>query len=272
MSKPILRVRDNNGKVSEVRAIKGDQGDPGLTPYIHDNGNWWIGGTDTGAKADFTKNGYSRGHYNFENMAALEAHLYTLIENMAARSRAHFTWVGSTSATSDGIPFNTSNWFVTVDKLHENMYASVEMHTFYQGMSARNILENGVWIGWEWITPPMIAGVEYRTTERYNGKAVYALLVNCGNMPNATMKSIALPSIPKHAKIASQDVTYYSVGIGDSGEEMIMRYDSPLVHSCSVTMHHWLNSLDHDYQMLFFSTDRDYSYITAHATIKYTKE
>lgn len=29
MSKPILRVRDNNGNISEVRAIKGDKGDPG---------------------------------------------------------------------------------------------------------------------------------------------------------------------------------------------------------------------------------------------------
>ena len=28
---------------------KGDQGSPGLTPYIGNNGNWWIGGTDTGS-------------------------------------------------------------------------------------------------------------------------------------------------------------------------------------------------------------------------------
>lgn len=30
---------------------KGDTGDDGLTPYIGDNGNWWIGTTDTGVKA-----------------------------------------------------------------------------------------------------------------------------------------------------------------------------------------------------------------------------
>ena len=30
---------------------KGDKGDDGLTPYIGDNGNWWIGEEDTGTKA-----------------------------------------------------------------------------------------------------------------------------------------------------------------------------------------------------------------------------
>lgn len=33
---------------------------------------------------------------------------------------------------------------------------------------------------WEWENPPMVAGVEYRTTERWNGKAVYTKLINCG--------------------------------------------------------------------------------------------
>lgn len=30
-----------------------------------------------------------------------------------------------------------------------------------------------VWDEWEWVNPPMELGVEYRTTERYNGKPVY---------------------------------------------------------------------------------------------------
>ena len=36
------------------------------------------------------------------------------------------------------------------------------------------------WGEFEWDNPPMVPGVEYRTTERWNGKAVYAKLVNCG--------------------------------------------------------------------------------------------
>ena len=37
---------------------------------------------------------------------------------------------------------------------------------------------------WEYENPPMKLGVEYRTTERYNGKAVYAKMVDCGVVPS----------------------------------------------------------------------------------------
>lgn len=42
----------------------------------------------------------------------------------------------------------------------------------------------------EWVNPPMQLGVEYRTTERYLGKPVYAMAVDFGAMPNATTKSV----------------------------------------------------------------------------------
>lgn len=48
----------------------------------------------------------------------------------------------------------------------------------------------GEWQPWEWVNPPMILGVEYRTTERYLGKAVYVRLVNFGALGNATTKSV----------------------------------------------------------------------------------
>lgn len=42
----------------------------------------------------------------------------------------------------------------------------------------------------EWINPPMLLGVEYRTTERYLGKPVYVQAVNFGTLPNANTKSV----------------------------------------------------------------------------------
>ena len=49
----------------------------------------------------------------------------------------------------------------------------------------------GGWQPWEWINPPMELGVEYRTTERYFGKPVYAKLVDCGTIPaQGTNKTI----------------------------------------------------------------------------------
>lgn len=40
----------------------------------------------------------------------------------------------------------------------------------------------GVWKPWEWVNPPMNTGVEYRTTERYQGVAVYKKVDANGNI------------------------------------------------------------------------------------------
>lgn len=49
---------------------------------------------------------------------------------------------------------------------------------------------NGTWGEWEWVNPPMEADVLYRTTERYQGKVVYAKLVSFGMLPNNTSKTV----------------------------------------------------------------------------------
>ena len=49
----------------------------------------------------------------------------------------------------------------------------------------------GEWTPWEYINPPMLLGVEYRTTERYMGKPVYTKLVDCGSLMNAESKVVA---------------------------------------------------------------------------------
>lgn len=57
-------------------------------------------------------------------------------------------------------------------------------HAFRNGDNGmRHIVRNGspgAWGEWEWENPPMYLGEEYRTTERYNGKPVYTMLVHCG--------------------------------------------------------------------------------------------
>ena len=47
------------------------------------------------------------------------------------------------------------------------------------------------WSSWEWLNPPMQTGVEYRTTERWNGKPVYAKLIDFGLLPNISRKTIS---------------------------------------------------------------------------------
>lgn len=47
------------------------------------------------------------------------------------------------------------------------------------------------WGEWEYVNPPMISGVEYRTTERHQGKAVYVRYIDLGNLPESGSKSVA---------------------------------------------------------------------------------
>jgi len=54
-----------------------------------------------------------------------------------------------------------------------------------------------VWGQWEYVNPPMLEGVEYRTTERFNGRPVYAQLFNCGTLPNASYKEYIVTEATK---------------------------------------------------------------------------
>ena len=50
---------------------------------------------------------------------------------------------------------------------------------------------NGEWKPFEWVNPPMQVGLEYRTTERWQGKPVYYKVVDFGGLPNET--TVAVP-------------------------------------------------------------------------------
>lgn len=50
------------------------------------------------------------------------------------------------------------------------------------GSHMKRVYSDG-WGEWEWVTPPMALGVEYRTTKRYDGHAVYTQMISCGKGP-----------------------------------------------------------------------------------------
>ena len=56
----------------------------------------------------------------------------------------------------------------------------------------RRVKSSGSWDSWEYVNPAMTVGTEYRTTERYKGKAVYTKLINCGTLPFNTSKIVSL--------------------------------------------------------------------------------
>lgn len=70
-------------------------------------------------------------------------------------------------------PFSGSGatWCGTLFK-HQSAYAALKAFT-YTGQEVLKVMSNNVWKPVEWVNPPMDLGVEYRTTERYQGKPVY---------------------------------------------------------------------------------------------------
>lgn len=75
----ILSVYDKDGNRIEIPAIKGDPGKDGLTPHIGENGNWWIGETDTGVKAD----GKDVSEGTEETVKKMSADLYSAVGETA---------------------------------------------------------------------------------------------------------------------------------------------------------------------------------------------
>ena len=92
-------------------------------------------------------------------------------------------------------PDNVHGWLVLVCAYtDEVVFQTAYRYGSDEGlMSARRSYHYlfGGWQPWEWINPPTLLGVEYRTVERYNSKPVYAKAVNFGALPANSSKSVA---------------------------------------------------------------------------------
>lgn len=91
------------------------------------------------------------------------------------------TGLGMPAAEGDAVPLGYAN---------QNFAPAVESAD-YPGCYYRTV--NGVV---EWINPPMVVGVEYRTAERCDGKVVYARYIDCGAASPGTAIAV-YPSIGK---------------------------------------------------------------------------
>lgn len=111
----------------------------------------------------------------------------------------------------------------------------------------------------DWINPPMIFGTEYRTTERCNGKVVYALRVNCGTLPNTTSKSVST-TIPSTATVVSAEV----VAFGSGGA-----YSFPIYSSSGTLRGMFFITSSKN---IGINTFTDMSAWTGYAIVKYTKD
>ena len=127
----------------------------------------------------------------------------------------------------------------------------------YTGGMIRRTIYGSVVYPWEWVNPPLILGIEYRTTERYHRKPVYAKAVEVGVLPNNSYKEV-------------------HIAYGITG---IIRLDGYAYWSGSDTYldkiplaKFGVNTVLYSNSLLRFSASSDLSNYSAYAVVYYIKE
>lgn len=107
----------------------------------------------------------------------LEAMLDEILAGMENESVGFYAFQDNTASIWSG------GECIAVVRKTGSDYATVDFCSYTcRGMRLLKTKYGGVWTPLEWVNPPMLSGVEYRTTERWLGKAVYTVLVDCGTI------------------------------------------------------------------------------------------
>jgi hypothetical protein len=99
-----------------------------------------------------------------------------------------YRWGDSAPNNAPVIKRSNKYGYMRVDGSDEGTFTQTVYSVFgdARGLSVTRCITEGVVSEWEWVNPPMEIGVEYRTTEQWQGKPVYYKVVDFGGLPNAT--------------------------------------------------------------------------------------
>ena len=89
----------------------------------------------------------------------------------------------------------------------------------------------GVWKPWEWENPPMHAGVQYRTTERYLGHSVYKKHIYLGILPDGSGGQVSIPHGIDTKKYRLISFDAYARGADVEGQNVGIVQSIPLVNT-----------------------------------------
>lgn len=126
-------------------------------------------------------------------------------------------------------------------------------------IAVRRLNGNG-WSAWEFINPPMLLGVEYRTTERHLGKPVYKKRITVNPLPNASQLIIENVINPSTDSIFDLHSSFL-----DAISATTTSY--PPFYGSAVAARAWVRSNGE----LVISTFADLSSSKAIVTLSYTK-
>lgn len=119
----------------------------------------------------------------------------------------------------------------------------------------RRYNHHGTWTDFEWENPGMVLGTEYRTTERWQGKAVYTKMIDFGALPNNTQSNI---NIGTTGFIIDISGVYYKPG----------SYN-PVTMGVAGALAAYIYVIDDN---IWIRTTTDLSSYKAYVKLKYTKD
>ena len=111
------------------------------------------------------------------NEDELTTALSVVYDQMIAPETKLVYWNGYPAAKD-----STHGWFGILTKSSDRNGGIIAWSTYNEGSLIRKSKYSGSWQPLEWENPPMTAGEEYRTTERINGKIVFKMADDAGNV------------------------------------------------------------------------------------------
>ncbi len=267
----ILTITSDSGTSScDLRGEKGDDGARGITTVITEcvaEDSKQLGGVAAKeyATKDYVSANTAPAGYGYGGVvvsantttttteAELDAVLKTMLSGMSngEAKQIKFTCSVLPDWGFCGTLFKTGTYYASLVAYAEYKDAVIGMSKAYY---------YGVWQPWEWENPPMVLGTEYRTTERYNGKAVYAMCIDCGTLPNTSSKSIST-TIPANANVIY--TRGIAVGSGGGAEAMpCIAYNGAITCAYFLTNNKNIN----------INTFTDMTGYNGNITVKYTKD
>ena len=111
------------------------------------------------------------------NEDELTSALSVVYDQMIAPETKLVYWNGYPAAKD-----STHGWFGILTKSSDRNGDIIAWSAYNEGSLIRKSKYSGSWQPLEWENPPMTAGEEYRTTERINGKIVFKMADDAGNV------------------------------------------------------------------------------------------
>ena len=108
-------VTFSDGKTVTIKnGNKGSDGADGTTPHIGDNGNWWLGDTDTGVSASSNGSGGSGSSWELVTDVTLEEDVQNFVYTDLNATELQFAWYGRFNNADDSLANANQNVNVKV--------------------------------------------------------------------------------------------------------------------------------------------------------------